>query len=484
MTTTPSGAAAPAPTPGPNPASQPPAPSAAPGPAAREGRLRGLAKAVFAIGVCAGAGYAAWKYPDEARRAWEFVAGGKHGESPQAKAAPSPGPKGPWDGRVALTEKARAAVGVVMAEVRAQEEPIRLELLGRTEYISDTLNKVRPMFKSRVDKVHVSAGHAVKKGDPLVDLYSKELAEAKSIYEVERIQWLYDKNLLEKRESLVKTNAISQQVYDETKNNEMKNRQEYHVARDRLLVYGLSEREVERVPEESGAQKARLTLRSPIDGLVIERDVVAGNLYDENDTLLVIAPLDRLWVWGNVFESDLDLVEIGQAWEIQFPFLRHKIPGKVEYISNRVDPGSHAVRVRTSIPNVGGKLKSDMLVRGILEIPPVAGRVVIPRTALVVADGHFYAFVEAKGAPGEFERRSLAVVQEKDDRAVIERGLEAGEKVVTVGALILAQIYEDLETTRTGAPADHGPEDGEASEFDEAGSVAAGGAIADSPGRG
>jgi cobalt-zinc-cadmium efflux system membrane fusion protein len=471
MTITPSGASA--------PNAQPPSPPA-PAPVARKGRLRGLAKAALAIAACAGIGYAVWKYPEEARRAWEFVAGGEHGKPARAPAAPSPGPQGPWNGRVALTEKARDAIGVMTAEVRAQEEPIRLELLGTTEYISDTLSKVRPMFKGRVDKVHVSAGHAVKKGDPLVDLYSKELAEAKSTYEIERIQWLYDKNLLEKRESLVKTNAISQQLYDETKNNEMKNRQEYQVARDRLLVYGLGEREVDRVPEESGAQKARLTLRSPIDGLVIERDVVAGNLYDENDTLLVIAPLDRLWVWGNVFESDLDLVEIGQAWEIQFPFLRHKIPGKVEYISNRVDPGSHAVRIRTSIPNVGGKLKSDMLVRGLLEIPPVAGRVVIPRTALVVADGHFYAFVEAKGAPGEFERRSLAVVQEKDDRAVVELGLEAGEKVATVGALILAQIYEDLETTRTGAPANPGPEEGGNSELNEAGTVA-GGAAAGSP---
>ena len=94
-----------------------------------------------------------------------------------------------------------------------------------------------------------------------------------------------------------------------------------------------------------------MTLRSPIDGFVIERDVVPGNLYDENDTLLVIAPLDRLWVWGNVFESDLDLVKLGQSWEIRFPFLEQKLQGKVEYISNRVDPNTHAVRVRTSIPN-------------------------------------------------------------------------------------------------------------------------------------
>ena len=163
--------------------------------------------------------------------------------------------------------------------------------------------------------------------------------------------------------------------------------------------------------------------------------MVPGNLYDENDTLLVIAPLDHLWVWGNVFESDLDLVRLGQDWEIEFPFLDHRLSGQVEHISNRVDPGTHAVRVRTSIPNVNNRLKADMLVRGLLAILPTPGRTIIPRTALIVADGAFYVFVRAGGSPEKFERRSVRVAHEKDDHAVIEEGLRPGEEVVNVGAL-------------------------------------------------
>ena len=81
--------------------------------------------------------------------------------------------------------------------------------------------------------------------------------------------------------------------------------------------------------------------------------------------MLVIEPLDHLWVWGNVFESDLDLVKLGQSWEIAVPVPeQQRLHGKVEYISNNVDPGTHAVRVRTSIANIEGRIKSDMLVRG------------------------------------------------------------------------------------------------------------------------
>lgn len=415
--------------------------------------LQQVVTSAFILTLACGGSYLAWKYPDKVRGLWESVAGAR-----KPKVVPSrpehPLSNGlPPDGIITLSAKERTAIGIETIKVIRQVEPIRLELLGTTDYITDTLTKIRPMFKGRVDKVYVTVSQAVKKGDPLIDLYSKDLAEAKSAYEIERIQWLFDKNLSEARERLVKTSAISQHLFEETKNNEMKSREEYAVARDKLFVFGLSEAEIAKVHEEHGSQKARMTLRSPTDGFVIEREVVPGNLYDENDTLFVIAPLDRLWVWGNVFESDLDLVKLGQSWEIRFPFLEHKLQGKVEYISNRVDPNSHAVRIRTSIVNHEGRLKSDMLVRGMLEIPPTPGRTVIPRTALIVDDGRYYVFAQLEGKPDKFERRVVEVAQEKDDHVVLDEGLKAGESVVAVGGLILAQIYEDLKTAQTGAPA-------------------------------
>lgn len=431
-----------------------PADDLLPGPPRRSRPLaRWFVTAGVLLALASGLVYAVRKYPEELRGLWVQVTGPAR---PKHEPLNPEGPTRtgqPWDGSITLTEKARTAMGVETTRAIPQVEPIRLELLGTTDYITDTLTKIRPMFKGRVDKVYVKVNQPVKKGDPLIDLYSKDLAEAKSVYEIEHIQWLFDKNLSESRERLLRTNAISQHLYEETKNNEMKSRKEYAVARDKLFVFGLSEAEINKVEDEHGSQKARMTLRSPTDGYVIEREVVPGNLYDENDTLFVIAPLDRLWVWGNVFESDLDLVKLGQSWEIRFPFLEEKIHGKVEYISNRVDPNSHAVRIRTSIRNPEGRLKSDMLVRGMLEIPPAPGRTVIPRTALIVDDGRYYVFIRLEGHPDKFQHRMVGVAQEKDDHVVLDAGMKAGEEVVSVGGLVLAQMYEDLKTAQTGAPA-------------------------------
>ena len=108
---------------------------------------------------------------------------------------------------------------------------------------------------------------------------------------------------------------------------------------------------------------------------------------------MVIAPLDHLWVLVNVYELDQDKVRVGQTMEIQFPFLEQKIQGKVQYVANEVSKDTRAVQVRATIPNPDGRLKSDMLVKAILDIPPVPGQTVIPRLAMVAINGSEYVFV-------------------------------------------------------------------------------------------
>jgi membrane fusion protein, heavy metal efflux system len=333
-------------------------------------------------------------------------------------------------------------LGLSTVTVAPQTVPIRLEIHGSTAYMTDFQSTIRPMFKGRADKVHVTIGRDVEKGDPLIDLYSAELAEAKSDFETKNVSWAYNKSLLGRHEELRKSHSISTHVYEETRRDEMKSRVEAKVARDKLRLYGLTDGEIARIEDEDGEQKARLTLRSPAGGVVISRDVVPGNLYDENDTLMVIAPLDRLWVWGHVFENDLDQVRIRQPWDVRFPHLDLALRGTVEHISTHIDPGTKAVSIRTSVPNPGSRLKSGMLVHGVLEIPHGPGRVVIPRGAMIVADGPAYVFVKVSGRDQEFERRAVRIAHETSRHVVIDEGLRAGEEVVLGGSLLLTQAYQ------------------------------------------
>jgi len=364
-----------------------------------------------------------------------------------------PKPRVPWNGEVELDHEQAEALGVTAVVVEPQTKPIRLEINGTTAHDPSTITQIRTRFSSLVKKVYVSLGETVRKGDPLVELYSVELAEAKSVFEQRMAQWLHDEKQLARHKMLFEQKAISEQVYLDTVNDEQKSRLDYKLARDKLSVYGLTDEEIHRVDNEEGEQLASLVLRSPSDGLVISRNVVQDNLYDISTVLIGIAPRNHLWVKGYVYESDQHRVAVGQTWDISFPYIPDKvIQAKIEYIDAKIDPATKTVQIRTSIPNPGDRLKADMLVRGAVLIPPREGRTVIPRNAMVLTDDDSYVFVRVGQSPDRYARRQIEPAKEYHDRVIVQSGLEPGEVVAARGSLILSQMYEDRSMSETGNP--------------------------------
>jgi cobalt-zinc-cadmium efflux system membrane fusion protein len=370
---------------------------------------------------------------------------------------------------VTLTEAEEDAIGLHAVPVRPQTDPLKLELPARTDYDPDTLTKIRPRFDTLVQKVHAALGQRVSKGDPLVELYSTDLAQAKNDYQTKYVQWQHDLNLYRVRRDLEKTKAITRQQLVDIENDEKKSRLDMLQAKEKLQVLGVPADEIDHLLDNLGdqvkdprqfgslAEKARMVLRSPVDGIVINRDVVPQNFYQITDVLMVIAPLDHLWVWINVYELDQDKVRKGQTLEIQFPYLKQRIRGTVQYIAPEVSKDTRTVRVRASIPNREGRLKADMLVKAILDIAPIPGETRIPRMAMVTSNGDDFVFVRrprpsSGSGPDKFERRRIEVGQENADYVVVQSGLKTDETVVTNGSLILAQLYEDRKTTDTGLP--------------------------------
>src|SRR5262245_9058810 len=227
------------------------------------------------------------------------------------KSRPAPDPEGepiahrssgPWNGTVEVKESQARAIGLQLVEVKPQSDPIRLELTGRTAYDPNSLNKIRPRFDTLVESVHAEPGQLVRRGDPLVDLFSTELASAKNDFQTKYVQWQRDLRVLKLKEKLVVNGAVSQQNYVDAQNDETKSRLEYFTARDKFRVLGVPVSEIDPLIENLGEKfdqseaqrtstdKAKMTLRSPVEGIVIQREVVPDNLYDETNVLMVIGP--------------------------------------------------------------------------------------------------------------------------------------------------------------------------------------------------
>ena len=122
----------------------------------------------------------------------------------------------------------------------------------------------------------------------------------------------------------------------------------------------------------------------------------------------------------NVYEADQVKVKIGQEMEIRFPYLNETVLGKVQYVVPEVSKDTRPIQIRATVPNVNGKLKSNILVRASLEIPPVPGYTVIPRAVDGRHERQRYAFIQnestGSGTIEKFERRKLEIAEERDDR--------------------------------------------------------------------
>lgn len=380
--------------------------------------------------------------------------------------------KVPWDRVLTLDATQRESIGLRTVPVKQQTEPTILKLFGTTDYDPATVTVVRTQFDSRVDRVIVDLGTSVQKGDPLLELFSTDLAEAKSNYEAAISQWARDKKVLDYKTPLATGNNIARKELIEAENDEAQSRLKMKLAKDKLLVYGLTDKEIENARNEDGVQKAKMILRSRAAGVVVERNVVNGNYYTSADLLLKIAPLDHLWVRGSVSELDADQVEKDQKLKVIFPFSDRTLDATVSYIDKAIDSDSRSAKFRTSIPNAEGKLKAGMFARMLLEVRPKPGSTVIPRSAMVSVDQYDYVFIRQKGTTDRFERRQIVPAKENNDFVIVgapsleQPGLTPGEEIVTTGSLILAQMYEDRATIEGGLLAS-GPGEGHTTFLDQ-----------------
>ena len=274
------------------------------------------------------------------------------------------------------------------SDVRAEPFKAHLVLIGRTAYDPNSMNKIRPRFDTLVERVHVKLGQHVKKGHPLLDLFSTDLAAAKNDFQTAHVHWQHDLSLRTLREDLFKTKAISAQLLTDTRNDENKSRLAVTTARQKLIVFEVPEQQIDPLVKNlnpadlpkkdaihSLTDNAKMTRLSPVDGIVVRRDVVPGNLYNTNDVLMVIAPLEHLIVWMNINEADRAEVSVGQELEVRFPDIERTIEAKVEYVASEVSKDTRAIKLRASIPNPDGKLKADTRVHVRLRpIPPADKR--------------------------------------------------------------------------------------------------------------
>ncbi len=179
-----------------------------------------------------------------------------------------------------------------------------------------------------------------------------------------------------------------------------------------------------------------LELKAPIDGVIIERTAMAGELVDKGKAIYTISDPAQLWVIAEVNERDIAAVKLGQdAVFTTLAYPDEKFHGKVVLIGNQVEAGSRTVEVRITVDNADGRLKPGMFADVEIVTTMLDNVLLIPDRALETEGESQIVFVALD--VNKFEKRVVKLGLEQSGRVQILDGVKAGENIVTDGGFIL-----------------------------------------------
>jgi len=188
---------------------------------------------------------------------------------------------------------------------------------------------------------------------------------------------------------------------------------------------------------------ARMPVRSPLSGTVIERMVTEGQFVQPDNTpLATIADLSTVWVTADIFERDLHLVQSGQKAEVTTAaYPEQRFVAQVAHVGDVVDTTTRTVKVRFLVANPSGRLKPEMFASVSLFLDEAKPTLTITPQAVFTEGGHTFAYVNTKER--DFVRRPIETAPGDGELQVLS-GLQAGEFVVSNGALML-RLQEDKQ---------------------------------------
>lgn len=333
---------------------------------------------------------------------------------------------------VKLDPEPRARAGI-------RSEPAKKETLAKTLTLSgeivadpDRTAKVSSPVAGRLERVAMREGAVVKKGDVLAELRVPDLGRARGALLSATAKAKAARANEARLKGLFESKMTSEQSYLDAKAEA-----DARDAESRALAVELSG-----LGAGGGEGGVLLALRAPVAGSVVARDAVVGQPVAPDQVLGQITDLAQVWFLGRVFEQDLSSLTVGAKADVVLnAFPRTTVPGVVEAIGQKVDPGARTVIARIRLDNPSGNLRLGLFGKGLVAIPELAAAepvLVVARSAVVDVAGKSVVFVE--DAPGSYTRHDVTLGLSAPGKVQVLGGLREGEVVVVAGVFTLKSV--------------------------------------------
>lgn len=319
--------------------------------------------------------------------------------------------------------------GIRTASAELKQIPMTLELAGRIEPDPTTVTPIFPPVGGRVLRVEVRPGEVVMRGQILAVLESSDVTSARMDYRHAIADAEVKGKQRERAADLFAKGALAEK--DEQQADADAKMADTEVARtlDRLRVLDV----------DPVGTTNEFKLLAPHAGVVLDVGAAQGEFSKSLDApraLCTLADLSTVWAVGEIYEKDIEGLKVGQHANVAVSaYGNRKWTGRVAAIADALDPISRTLRLRVLLPNPERMLKPEMFAT-ISLVRSTAPAVVIPASAVIREGASNYVYVQRN--TDQFEKRAVTLGRSSaDERSEVEKGLKAGDVIVTEGALLL-----------------------------------------------
>lgn len=315
------------------------------------------------------------------------------------------------DESLTLSANQQALANVTTVTVGAGSVASVTRLNGRLATNPEATNYISSRVAGRVERLYVKeTGVPVRKGQPLYQIYSEELATLQQEYLVMAAQ----------ASAFPEDRRFGQML---------------QAARHKLLLYGQTEGQLRTLVSRRKTDPY-VTYFAPSSGIVAELSITEGQYTPEGGTIMKLEAYGQLWVEADVYPSEANNIKVGQKVQVVVSGYEDQPQTMtIQFILPALQAGSQLMQVRGTIPNPNNQWQPGLQAIVLLPGASTAAGLSLPVDAVIRDQRGTHVWVETQ--KGKFEPRVVTTGKETFDQVEIISGVEEGEKVVATGAYLL-----------------------------------------------
>ena len=306
-----------------------------------------------------------------------------------------------------------------------------LNLTGKVAFNEDKVIKIFPPVAGVATEVKVELGDFVEKGKVLAVIRSSDIAS----YEQQRIaaeaNLQIAKKNLDAAEDMHQSGVSSEKDLITTQREYAKAEAEEKRIHEIFQIYDIGD-----------GSASGYAVKAPISGFIVERKINKGTQLrpDNADNLFTISNLDEVWVTANIYESDISKVKAGYDADITTLSYEGKVfRGKVDRISNVLDPETKVMQVRIRLANPGYLLKPGMFASVFLHFHEDGQMTEVPAQAVIFDKSKNFVMVYKDRS--NIETREIDLYKTVAGKTYVKSGIKDGEQIISQYHML---VYDEL----------------------------------------